>query len=78
MANTSAWPGSPGGSASSAQNTYDRLVETATDAAVQAGRGAAVGRRWLEEEAIGKRPVATLLTTFALGVITGWIVKRRS
>lgn len=53
------------------------VMDAATRAAHGAGKGLGAVRRWVEEEAIGARPLTTLAIAFGLGVFTGWLVKKR-
>ena len=53
------------------------FLDKATRWAHTAGRGLATGREWIETEGIERRPLTTLSVAFALGVLTGWLVKRR-
>ncbi len=52
-------------------------MDAATRAAHGAGKGLGAARRWVEEQAIGVRPLTTLAVAFGLGVFTGWLVKKR-
>ena len=56
---------------------FGPMVDTATRWAHQTGRRLAIGRRWVEAKAVGQRPLTTLGVAFGLGVLTGWLVKRR-
>ena len=53
------------------------LLNTATRWGRTVGRYLGDTRQWVESEAIGNRPLTTLGIAFALGVFTGWLVKRR-
>ena len=52
-------------------------MDAATRAAHGMGKGLGAARSWVEEEAIGVRPLTTLAVAFGLGVFTGWLVKKR-
>jgi len=56
---------------------FDFSLETSIRWAHAIGQRLGKTHRWVEAEAIGKRPVTTLVTAFGLGVLTGWLVKRR-
>jgi ElaB/YqjD/DUF883 family membrane-anchored ribosome-binding protein len=64
--------GSPGGSI-----PWDNALISAAALAHNAGKRLAEGRRWVETESMEQRPLTTLGVAFALGVFTGWLIKRR-
>jgi hypothetical protein len=56
---------------------FESALGTATRWAHTVGSGLGATRHWVESEAIGNRPLITLGLAFGLGVLTGWLVKRR-
>jgi hypothetical protein len=52
-------------------------IEAATRWAHTAGRRLDQGGTWVVTRAIKDRPLTTLLVSFGLGVMTGWLIKRR-
>ncbi len=56
---------------------FELFLDSATGWANSAGRSLGATRQWVESEAIGSRPLTTLVIAFGLGVLTGWLVKRR-
>jgi hypothetical protein len=60
-----------------AERRLGPLVESAGQWAREAGKRLAVARRWVENEAMVKQPITTLSVALGLGVITGWLIKRR-
>ena len=43
----------------------------------KAGSGMALARKWIVDESLQRHTAATLTAAFGVGVITGWLVKRR-
>lgn len=54
-----------------------QLLGATVRSARRAGWRLARVQRWVVGEALENYPLATLGATFGLGVITGWLVKRR-
>lgn len=73
------WGNSPTGERVSSYfgDRQAELLDHAVELAHRAGRSFASTRRWVEEEAIEKQPLILMGAAFALGVFTGWLIKRR-
>jgi hypothetical protein len=56
---------------------FDLFLDAATRWADEVGGRLGTIRQWMESEAIDKRPLTTLGIAFGLGVLTGWLIKRR-
>jgi hypothetical protein len=56
---------------------WNSAMLNAVSVAHGAGKRLAEGRRWVETEAMEQRPLTTLGVAFAVGVLTGWLIKRR-
>lgn len=67
----------PTSSRHESDEAFDRFVNSARFFAGEAGRGLGAFARWLESDAFQVAPFTTLGMAFGLGVVTGWLVKRR-
>ena len=56
---------------------FEPLIDFAANLAHGAGRRLADTGRWLESHAMGNHTFTTLGVAFGLGVLTGWLIKRR-
>lgn len=68
-ARKTSYPAEKGGSA--------EAWSTALVLAGKAGRGLARARNWVVDEGLERHLEATLGAALCLGVITGWLIKRR-
>jgi hypothetical protein len=69
--------GSPEQNATTGGYGLEAAIAAISRLAREGGEQLTAGRHWVETTALVKRPLMTLSAAFALGVITGWLVKRR-